>query len=61
MGKTILTVLHDLDIVRDFFPQSALLARHLIAFGQTEAVLTPDNMRTSYRMARQWGGTDLHA
>jgi zinc/manganese transport system ATP-binding protein len=61
MGKTILTVLHDLDIVRDFFPQSALLARHLVAFGQTEEVLSVDNIRASYRLARQWGGAHPNA
>ncbi|MBN9564615.1 MAG: metal ABC transporter ATP-binding protein [Alphaproteobacteria bacterium] len=59
-GKTILTVLHDLDIVRDCFPQAALLARHLVAFGSTEDVLTVDNIRTSYRLARQWGGINQH-
>jgi zinc/manganese transport system ATP-binding protein len=61
MGKTILTVLHDLDIVRDCFPQAVLLARHLVAFGKTEEVLTVDNIGASYRLARQWGGINPYA
>lgn len=54
-GKTILTVLHDLDIVKDYFPHSLLLAKHVVAVGPTPAVLTVDNLNRSYKLARQWG------
>ena len=42
--RTVLIVLHDLDLVRDYFPQTLLLAREAIASGRTDAVLTPENL-----------------
>ncbi|WP_036263356.1 metal ABC transporter ATP-binding protein [Methylocapsa aurea] len=42
--RTVLAVLHDLDLVRDYFPQTLLLAREKIAWGKTDAVLTPENL-----------------
>lgn len=42
--RTVLTVLHDLDLVRRHFPQTLLLAREPIASGPTDAVLTPSNL-----------------
>jgi len=43
-GRTVIAVLHDLDMVRAVFPQSLLLARQLVAWGETAAVLTPENL-----------------
>jgi zinc/manganese transport system ATP-binding protein len=43
-GRTIIAVLHDLDLVRATFPSTLLLARRVIAWGETSAVLTPDNL-----------------
>lgn len=43
-GKSIITVLHDLNLVKRYFPQTALLARRLIAFGPTPEVLTPPHL-----------------
>ncbi len=40
--RTILAVLHDLDQVRRHFPQTMLLARELIAHGETATVLTSE-------------------
>jgi zinc/manganese transport system ATP-binding protein len=42
--RTVLAVLHDLDLVRQHFPQTLLLARETIARGRTEDVLTPENL-----------------
>ena len=42
-GVTIVAVLHELDIVRQWFPRTLLLARHLVAFGPTAEVLTDAN------------------
>jgi zinc/manganese transport system ATP-binding protein len=42
-GVTIVTVLHELDIVRQWFPRTLLLARHLVACGETAHVLTDAN------------------
>jgi zinc/manganese transport system ATP-binding protein len=43
-GRTVIAVLHDLDQVRDHFPSALLLARSCIAWGETSAVLTKDNL-----------------
>jgi len=42
-GKTIIAVLHDLEQVRNTFPECLLLSREPIAFGPTEEVLTDPN------------------
>ncbi|MEJ0091941.1 MAG: ABC transporter ATP-binding protein [Methylocella sp.] len=42
--RTVLAVLHDMDLVREHFPQTLLLAREKIAWGNTRDVLTPQNL-----------------
>ncbi len=44
-GRTIVAVLHDLDLVRAAFPNTLLLAGEKIAWGPTETVLTEANCR----------------
>ncbi len=48
MGKTILVILHEIDLVRKFFPTSMLLAREVIASGKTENVLAKDNIAAAF-------------
>lgn len=43
-GRTIIVVLHDMDVVRTYFPKTLLLAGQLVAWGSTEQVLTPENL-----------------
>ena len=43
-GKTVIVVLHDLDLVHRYFPQSLLLAGQGVAWGKTAEVLTPENL-----------------
>lgn len=43
-GKTIICVIHDEVQVRRFFPQTLLLARECVAWGDTATVLTKENM-----------------
>lgn len=43
-GRTVVAVLHDLDQVRDYFPETLLLARELIERGSTQQVLTAANL-----------------
>lgn len=50
-GRTILTVLHDFELVRKNFPESLLVAREMIAWGPTIEVLTPDNLALARRMS----------
>jgi zinc/manganese transport system ATP-binding protein len=42
-GRTILAVLHDQEMVKQFFPDTMLLARELVAHGSTSNVLTAEN------------------
>jgi zinc/manganese transport system ATP-binding protein len=49
-GRTILAALHDMDLVRATFPQTLLLAREQVAWGDTASVLTADNMQKARHM-----------
>ena len=49
-GRTVLAVLHDIDLVAAHFPQVLLLAREAVAWGATAEVLTPDNLAEARRM-----------
>ncbi len=42
--RTVIAATHDLDLVRDHFPQTLLLAREPVAWGNTQTTLTPDNL-----------------
>lgn len=57
-GKTIIAVLHHFDLVRNYFPQSLLLARHLIEWGDTASVLTNDNLAKAVDRSRFWEAYD---
>lgn len=48
-GRTILTVLHDLRLVKTYFPESMLLAREIIAWGKTENILTDAHLNVARR------------
>ncbi|WP_407316358.1 metal ABC transporter ATP-binding protein [Pseudomonas sp. nanlin1] len=53
-GRTVIAVLHDLEQVREHFPQTLLLARDAIAWGNTAEVLSIDNLRQARNMAEYW-------
>lgn len=53
-NRTVIAVLHDADLVRAAFPQTLLLAREPIAWGETGAALTPDNLRKARQMVEAW-------
>ncbi len=53
-GRTVIAVLHDLDQVRGLFPDTLLIARDLIAWGPTHAVLTPANLLRAREAAEAW-------
>jgi zinc/manganese transport system ATP-binding protein len=50
-GRTVVTVLHDLDAVRAHFPETLLLAREKIAHGPTAQVLTAENLFRARQMS----------
>lgn len=50
-GRTVISVLHDLDHVRAAYPETLLLAREPIAFGATATVLSEANLQHAHRHA----------
>ncbi|WP_372423931.1 zinc ABC transporter ATP-binding protein AztA [Salinarimonas chemoclinalis] len=48
--RTVVTVLHDIEMVRGTFPRTMLIARELVAHGETDAVLGPENLLLARRM-----------
>ncbi len=48
--RTILTAMHDLELVKAHFPETLLLAREPVAWGATADVLTADNWVKARRM-----------
>jgi zinc/manganese transport system ATP-binding protein len=57
-GRTVLAALHDIDQVRAHFPTTLLLAREVVAWGETRKVLTPANFAKSRQLVEAF---DEHA
>jgi zinc/manganese transport system ATP-binding protein len=53
-GRTVVAVLHDLDLVQRDFPETLLLARHAVGWGATGQVLTAANRLRARQMAEGW-------
>jgi zinc/manganese transport system ATP-binding protein len=53
-GRTVVAVLHDLDLVRDEFPETLLLARDCLGWGPTAQVLNAANRLRARSMAESW-------
>lgn len=56
--RTVIAVLHDIDMVRRVFPQALLMAREPVAWGATSDALVPENLLKARRMTEAW---DEHA
>jgi zinc/manganese transport system ATP-binding protein len=56
--RTVLAALHDIDQVRAHFPSTLLLAREVVAWGETRKVLTPANLAKSRQLVEAF---DEHA
>jgi zinc/manganese transport system ATP-binding protein len=52
--RTVVAVLHDLDQVRQHFPETLLLARRVLAWGPTAEVLRPAVLDEARSMAESW-------
>ncbi len=52
--RTVMVVVHDLDLVRQHFPQTLLLARRPIAWGPTSEALKPENLLRARRFDEAW-------
>jgi zinc/manganese transport system ATP-binding protein len=57
-GKTVIAVLHDLELIRREFPETLLLAREPIAWGPTLSVLTPANRLRARMASDTWSDVD---
>jgi zinc/manganese transport system ATP-binding protein len=53
-GRTVIAVLHDDAQVRTHFPQTLLLARELVAWGDTAFVMTEPHLRQARAQAEAW-------
>jgi zinc/manganese transport system ATP-binding protein len=53
-GRTVIAVIHDMDQVREHFPQTLLMAREAVAWGPTSEVLTPKTLEAARCMAEAW-------
>ena len=57
-GRTVLAALHDIEQVRAHFPQTLLIAREVVAWGETAKVMTPANLAKSRQLVEAF---DEHA
>ena len=55
--RTVLAALHDMELVRDHFPETLLLARGPVAWGATAEVLTAENLMVALRMCEAFDDT----
>jgi zinc/manganese transport system ATP-binding protein len=52
--RTVMVVAHDLDLVRRHFPETLLMARQPMAWGETLATLKPENLLRARRFHEAW-------
>jgi zinc/manganese transport system ATP-binding protein len=63
-GRTVLSVLHDVELAKAQFGEALLLAREPIAWGRSSQVLVPQNLELARRAAHagnaaiSWGASD---
>ncbi|HMM14586.1 MAG TPA: ABC transporter ATP-binding protein [Parvibaculum sp.] len=53
-GRTVIAVLHDMNEVREHFPETLLIARELVAWGPTGEALTDEMLARARAIARTW-------
>jgi zinc/manganese transport system ATP-binding protein len=53
-GRTVIAVLHDDAQVREHFPQTLMLARELVGWGDTAQVLTEPRLQRARALAEAW-------
>lgn len=52
--RTVMVVAHDLELVREHFPQTLLLARQPVAWGETRETLKPENLLRARQFHEAW-------
>ena len=58
-GRTVIAVLHDLDLVAREFPETLLLVRHPVAWGPTAIALSAANRQRARLAAEAWSEAAL--
>jgi len=53
-GRTVLVVVHDLDLVREVFPEALLLARRPVVWGDTRETLSTENLLRARQFQESW-------
>lgn len=53
-GRTVMVVMHDLELVRAQFPEALLLARRLVAWGLARETLSAGNLQRARRFHEAW-------
>jgi len=48
-GKTVIVVLHELELIQQYFPTTMVLAKELVAFGETDTVLKAAHLKDILR------------
>jgi len=57
-ARTVMVILHDMEVVKANFPETLLLAREAVAWGTTADVLTAENLLRARQMCEAF---DSHA
>ena len=57
-GRTVVAVLHDLDLVRRLCPQSLVMARQAVAWGPTDGAISPEQLTRARKLAESWNMSD---
>ena len=57
-GRTVIAVLHDLDLVRRLCPSSLVMARQAVAWGPTEQSVSPEQLTRARKLAESWNASD---
>jgi zinc/manganese transport system ATP-binding protein len=52
--RTVMVVVHDMELVKEHFPQALLLARAPVAWGSTGEVLRPENLLKARNFREPW-------
>lgn len=58
-GKTILMAMHNQDFIKEFFPQTLLLAREVMAMGNSKKILTPANWEKAVHHLAQFSSAQV--
>jgi zinc/manganese transport system ATP-binding protein len=52
--RTVIAVLHDIELVREHFPETLLIARELVGWGETAEILQPERLKTARQLSENW-------